>query len=107
MDPQSSKPSEKKLENLIHSFRKRAKEASRKNFEMVEKVEMVNSLVDLFITRNAMRALKMNEERERNKGPGEEGRKDILKAAEEEADGQLPMHSSNDEEEKRKSTPSR
>ena len=95
MNPQSSEPSEKKLENLIHSFRKRAKEASRKNIEMVEKVEMVNSLVDLFIKRNAMRALKMNEERERNKGPGEE------------AEGQLPMHSSNEEEEKRKSTPSR
>ena len=93
MNPQSSEPSEKKLENLIHSFRNKAKEASRKNFEVVEKVEMVNSLVDLFIKRNAMRALRMNEEREINRDPGKEGRKKILKAT--------------DEEEKRKSTPSR
>ena len=107
MSPQSSEPTEKKLDNLIHSFRNRAKEASRKNIEMVEKVDMVNSLVDLFIKRNAMRALKMNEERERDRGLRKEGRKELLKGSEEEAEGQLLMYSDHDKEEKRKSTPSR
>ena len=78
MSPQSSRPTETKLDNLMHSVMNKAKEASKKNIEMVEKVDMVDNLVDLFIKGNAMRAHRMNEERERNRGPGKEGRKEIF-----------------------------
>ena len=78
MNSQSNRQTETKFDNLMHSVMAKAKKTNEKQIEMTEKVEMVDSLVDLFIKGNAMRAHKMNEERERTRDSSKEKRKEIF-----------------------------
>ena len=73
-----SEKSNLNFENLMHSVMDKAKAATMKNMDMGGKVDMVDNLVDLFIKGNAMRAQKMNEERDKTRDSSQERRKEVF-----------------------------